>query len=427
MYYSSQKLILIYIQPNNGTTALSIASYHGYHQCVDLLLHSKADPDIQENNGATALFVASQNGHNQCVDLLLQSKADPDIQNNTNGTTALSIASERGHHQCVDLLLQSKANPDIQANDGSTALVMASQNGHHQCVDLLLQSKANPDIQTTDGTTALHMAVIKKQSQCVNLLLESKADPNTHAMKQFKHVTPLMSAVFSKHHQNVSMLLEHNANPNLGSPSPLSIACFFGDLSLVSLLLQYDANIETPGVPSPLIYAVVAGYYDIAKSLINAGANVNVEEQYVEKLRGTTPLMIASTRGNLPMVQLLLQFGADVMIQDKNGFTAIDAAKAYRHQKILTLLTIKLFEQAQTYLSRSEESHESEIGTSSQDDDISLQSQSSVSQQHQESNLETIRNHFNSKLSSFQTSHKSFGKKIELMFENEPRFQQPVY
>ena len=433
------------IQANDGVTALHIASQNGHDQCVDLLLQSKANPDIQANNGATALYIASQNGHDQCVDLLLQSKANPDIQANNDGTTALYIASENGHDQCVDLLLQSKANPDIQTNNGVTALYIASQNGHDQCVDLLLQSKANPNIQANNGATALLIASQNGHDQCVDLLLQSKANPDVSI--KFGR-TALLIAIIKKYHQIVKMLLEHNANPNVDvlGLNPLSAACFGGDLSIVSLLLQYGAKIETPGV---LTIAIYIGYYDIAKSLINAGANVNVQEDdHVAGLHGTTPLMIASTHGNLPMVQLLLQSGADVMIQDKGGYTAYDAAKGHQHQKILTLLTIKLFEQARKYLSPSEESHESAIVTSPQDDDISLESQSSdttpqfnnddsesVSQQHQdnnerqtqESNLETIRNHFNSMLSSLQSSYKSITKQIELMFENEPRLQQPVY
>ena len=474
------------IQANNGVTALVMASQKGHHQCVDLLLQSKADPDIQTNNGFTALLVASQNGHDRCVDLLLQSKANPDIQAN-NGVTALGMASQSGHHQCVNLLLQSKANPDIQANDGVTALYIASQNGYHQSVNLLLQSKANPDIQANDSATALLAASINGHDRCVDLLLQSKASPdiqdrngatallaastNGHdrcvdLLLQSKANpdipdtfgrTPLLTAIFNKHHQIVNMLLEHNANPNVDALglSSLSLACARsgGNLSIVSLLLQYGALVNIPEVISPLSAAVHEGHYDIVKFIINAGANVNVQE---ERYHGVTPLIIASTHGNLPIVQLLLQSGADVTIQDNKGYTAIDAAKVLQHQEILrvlslTLLTIKLFEQAQKYLSPPEESHESEIVTSPQDDDILLESQSSdttpqfnnddsesVSQQHQDNNerqtqesnqfsLETSRNHFNSMLNSLQTSYKSFAKKIELMFENESRFQQHVY
>ena len=78
------------------------------------------------------------------------------------------------------------------------------------------------------------------------------------------------------------------------------------------------------------------------------------------------------------------------MIQDKNGYTAYDAAKAYRHQKILTLLTIKIFEQAQKYSLRSNESHESAIPQQHQDNN---------ERQTQERSLETIRKHFNSIMS----------------------------
>ena len=436
------------IQDNDGVTALVMGSQKGDHQCVDLLLQSKANPDIQANDGGTALLVASQNGCYQCVDLLLQSKANPNIQNN-NSFTALYAASYRGHDQCVALLLQSKASPDIQTRNGATALLAASHNGHYKCVALLLQSKADPDIQDNEGATALYIASQNGHDQRVDLLLQSKANPDIP--DKFGR-TPLQTAIFNKHHQIVNMLLEHNANPNVDafglSSLSLACACSGGDLSIVSLLLQYGALVNIPEVTSPLFVAVEKGYYDIAKFLINSRANVNVQE---ERYYGITPLSIASVRGNLPMVQLLLQSGADVMIQDNNGFTAYDAAKGHQHQKILTLLTIKLFEQSQKYLSPSEESHESAIVTSPQDDDISLESQSSdttpqfnnddsesVSQQHQDNNerqtqesnqfsLETIRNHFNSMFSSLQSSYKSIMKQIELMFENEPTFQQHVY
>ena len=432
------------IQDNSGATALYIGSQNGHHQCVDLLLQAKANPDIQDIDGATALCIGSQNGHHQCIDLLLQAKANPDIQDN-NGATALYIGSQNGRHQCVDLLLQAKANPDIQANNGATALYIGSHNGHHQCVDLLLQAKANPDIQDNNGATALYIGSQNGHHQCVDLLLQAKANPDIH----YKYgATPLHCAVFCNHRQIVSMLLEHNANPNytiLGVGSPLAVACDYGNLSIVSLLLRYGALVDMPGVPSPLIAAIDKGNYDIAKSLINAGANVNVQ---VEK-SGATSLMIASARGNLPMVQLLLQSGADVMVQSKRGYTAYDAAKGCQHQKILTLLTIKLFEQAQKYLARSEECQEPEIVTSPQDDEILLESQSSdatpqfnssenVSQPHQvnnetqieennQSSIETIRNHFNSMLDSLQASYKSWTKKIELIFENQHGFQQYAY
>ena len=441
------------IQTNNGVTALYTASQNGHYQCVDLLLHSKANPDIQTNNGVTALYIASQNGHDQCVDLLLQSKANPDIQNN-NSYTALYAASYRGHDQCVALLLQSKASPDIQARNGATALLAASQNGHDRCVDLLLQSKANPDIQDNNFATALYVASQNRHDQCVELLLQSKANPN---IPDTFGRTPLLTAIFNKHHQIVNMLLEHNAHPNVDalglSSLSLACACSGGDLSIVSLLLQHGALVNIPEVISPLSAAVHEGHYDIVKFLINAGADVNVQEEHYY---GVTPLIIASARGNLLIVHLLLQSGADVTIQDKEGYTAIDAAKVLQHQEILrvlslTLLTDKVLEQVQKYLSPSEQSPKSAVVTSPQDDDTSLESQStdttpqfnndgseSVSQQHQDNNerqtqesnqfsLETIRNHFNSMLNSLQTSYKSFAKNTKLMFENEPTFQQPVY
>ena len=432
------------IQENSGVTALYSASQNGHHQCVDLLLHSNAHPNNQDKFGATALHIASVRGHIQCVSLLLQSKADPDIQDN-DGCTALYGASEKGHYQCVDLLLQSKADPDIQNNDGFTALHAAIYKGHHQCADLLLKSKADPDIKCKNGTTALLLASQNGHYQCVDLLLQSKADPD---IQNNKGGTPLSIAILRKHHQIVKLLLKHKANPNLGQQyCPLLVACAVGDLSIVSLLLHYGALVDVPGENLPLLAAVVNDHYDIAKSLITAGAKVNVRNQY-----GGTPLMIASAYGNIPMVQLLLQSGADVEPQD---ITAYDIAVAKGHQNIVTLLAFKLHERAQKYLLDSDD--QSDMVARPQNDDAQSQSSNTspqinndsseaVSQQYQigeehehsdhlakdqeneqKSSKETILNRVNSLLSSLQSSYKSLKKNAELMFERQPRIGVQVY
>ena len=56
-----------------------------------------------------------------------------------------------------------------------------------------------------------------------------------------------------------------------------------------------------------LIEAVKAGDYAGAEALISNGADVNQQEE-----QGWTPLNFAAGKGNLPLVQLLVQRGADI-------------------------------------------------------------------------------------------------------------------
>ena len=358
--------------PNLGDaenlSPLYLACHYGHHQCVNLLLQSKADPNIQVNYGVTALYIACQNGHYKCVDVLLKSNADPDIQTKLSiGATALYAASDRGHHQCVDLLLQSNADPNIQATNGTTALLIASQYGHHQCVDLLLKSKADPNIQAFFGITALYVASKRGHHICVDLLLKSNADPNIPAENG---TTPLMAAVIFGHGQIVHTLLRHKSDPNsiAENSNPLSQACHFGDLSTVLHLLEYGAHLEMPGLIScaPLLIAVDQGHYDIVKALVNAGANINVQDEF----SGATPLIVASAHGNLHIAHLLLQLGSNMYVKDNNGCTANMYADARDHHGIVTLLAETLYERAAKYF-YSPSLEESSIPHSSEDDEPS--------------------------------------------------------
>lgn len=70
------------------------------------------------------------------------------------------------------------------------------------------------------------------------------------------------------------------------------------------------------------------------KTLIEAVKNGDLEEamqmvKVKESLdagdaQGQTPLMCAAVSGNIEMVQLLVEAGADINAQDKKGFTVID-------------------------------------------------------------------------------------------------------
>ena len=61
---------------------------------------------------------------------------------------------------------------------------------------------------------------------------------------------------------------------------------------------------------------------DIATALIAGGADVNAQSK-----NGVTPLMIAATHNNPPMIGVLIDAGADVSAKDNQGQTAADVAK----------------------------------------------------------------------------------------------------
>ena len=66
------------------------------------------------------------------------------------------------------------------------------------------------------------------------------------------------------------------------------------------------------------------------KILLNAGADVNSADEETKH----TLLHIAVLLGYPSFVSVLMEYGVDLSLKDKNGYTAFDLAKKYKDPKI---------------------------------------------------------------------------------------------
>ena len=78
------------------------------------------------------------------------------------------------------------------------------------------------------------------------------------------------------------------------------------------------------------------GHTNIAKLLLDNGANVNVTN-----FNGATALIYAATFAKKDIVNLLLENGADITIKDDRGNTAMDHAQMQDAKPIIELLENK--------------------------------------------------------------------------------------
>ena len=112
----------------------------------------------------------------------------------------------------------------------------------------------------------------------------------------------------------------------------------FGNASDVAGLLRKGANPnQFNEIGSPLI-SVAAGRFDgqaytIVEQLIKAGADINQGGR-----SNFYPIVIAARRGDVKLVQLLLESGADVTVTDGNGVAPIDIARFDERDDIVTLM-----------------------------------------------------------------------------------------
>ena len=74
-----------------------------------------------------------------------------------------------------------------------------------------------------------------------------------------------------------------------------------------------------------LFFAVNTNDFNSVKKLAAKGVDVNARDE-----GGSTPLMRAAVNGNTDVAKLLLDHGADVNVQDRHGWSALHfAAQKY--------------------------------------------------------------------------------------------------
>jgi ankyrin repeat protein len=116
----------------------------------------------------------------------------------------------------------------------------------------------------------------------------------------------------------------------------LETAIFDGDFRAVDIILN-EHNLNLNKIDSrgwtPLLMATIKGHINIVDMLLRHGANVDLQDLY-----GNIPLFVASRHGNDGIVNLLIQQGANLDIKDRYHDTALHVACKYQYHNIVKIL-----------------------------------------------------------------------------------------
>jgi cytochrome c len=114
----------------------------------------------------------------------------------------------------------------------------------------------------------------------------------------------------------------------------LYIACEAGNVELAKLLIDRGADVNLPvsWQRTPLFAANKGGYADIVKLLLSNGADPN------QLAKSQTPLHVAAENGCLQCVIYLVDAGADVNALTSNGSPPIHLAKLRGHDDVVAYL-----------------------------------------------------------------------------------------
>jgi len=286
----------------------------------DLINHASGDE-------GTPLFSAASKGEMRVAGFLLDHGADVNAPAGTHGKiwdtwTPLMAAADYGHKAMVDLLLTRGADVNWQNKGGETALYRAVLRGFQAVTEVLLANHADVKARNISGATPLFSAVQSGQAKIVRMLLAAGTDVNLNDDKGrtvLNYAIGISPEIFQ-------VLLEAGTNPNTEDSdgrTPLSYAVERDNSKVVKLLLTAKADPNGGKLAAPLLCAINKNDAVSAKLLLQAGANPDKEGNgnWDVKINGSmhwaaghpavTPIFLAVSMNQFPLVQLLLKFKAD--------------------------------------------------------------------------------------------------------------------
>jgi ankyrin repeat protein len=306
----------------------------GDRSAVRALLQQKSDVNASQADGATAIQWAAYRNDLELADLLIAAGADVKVANR-EGVTPLWLAAENGAAPMIEKLLAAGADANGRLPNGETPLMMAARNGSLAAIRVLLDHQADPNLkENLRGTTALMWAVEQSHADALKLLIEHGADfkaataPDTRNSRL--NIAP---TVTQRAAQDVNFGRRRRAPASGGTATPAAggkgaaagtpddaaplddFAAFFG-----------PPKVKDGGGLTPLIYATREGCLDCARTLIEAGADVNQVSNY-----GWTPLLTATQNRHYKLAAYLLDHGADPNLSNKGGWTPLYLATDNRN------------------------------------------------------------------------------------------------
>uniref|UniRef100_A0A6J0SPC4 Protein phosphatase 1 regulatory subunit n=1 Tax=Pogona vitticeps TaxID=103695 RepID=A0A6J0SPC4_9SAUR len=221
-----------------------------------------------------------------------------------------------------------RGGPRVRFEDGAVFLAACSS-GDTDEVKRLLARGARLNTANVDGLTALHQACIDENLDMVKFLVEYGANVNQQDNEGW---TPL-HAVASCGYLNIAeYLINHGANVAAVNsegevPSDLAEEAAMKDLLMEQVKKQgLDLDQARKAEEQQMLQD--------ARQWLNRG---KIEEKRQSRT-GATALHVAAAKGYSEVMRLLIQAGFDVNVQDNDGWTPLHAAAHWGVKEACTIL-----------------------------------------------------------------------------------------
>eukprot|EP00698_Gefionella_okellyi_P007445 TRINITY_DN1818_c0_g1_i6.p1 TRINITY_DN1818_c0_g1~~TRINITY_DN1818_c0_g1_i6.p1 ORF type:complete len:310 (+),score=69.27 TRINITY_DN1818_c0_g1_i6:126-1055(+) len=206
---------------------------------------------------------------------------------------------------------------------GDTPLHEAAYKGDVVIVKMLLEAGANIEAKNRYGATPMHKCCAEGHIDAMEALLAAGAECDS---RNNQLSTPLLRAVVGLHAPMVKALFVHGANVNSQDDEGLTSlhrATAMNALDIMRVILAQESvqvNIAEETGVTPLHVAAWHGYTTAVELLVNKGANVRLQNS-----DGHSPLVIAFLlRRPRALLRLIVRAGADPDELNEHGIRVDD-------------------------------------------------------------------------------------------------------
>ena len=307
------------------TPQLIQAVQSGHMRLIGQLINGGAQVNAIDTLGRTVVHYAVSMNNQEALKFLLDNGADANLADN-DGNTLLDMWHKHKNEEMLALLQAAGAKP--------LDLFQAAANNDRASAERLLTADEDAKAENDVGKVPFDIAIEAEHYALAAILLKAAVGINGRDKKGW---SPLHWAIFSDAWDLVQEFIGEGADFSIGrTQNALDIATL-----MKSEAKLIEAFIAEKGIDAPvgwerktlLIHASERKQTEVVELIIEKGAKLNINDTY-----GETALMCAARDGHTEIVKLLLDNGADINIKSRYGRTALIMAVRGGYKEIVKLL-----------------------------------------------------------------------------------------
>lgn len=342
----------------NGCTPLLLAVKKEHNTIVKMLLEKNADVNVPSTSGLYPIHVAVRSKNEDVVNALLTrgSYYNIEAQGEKNYDYPLKMAHKLGNSKLITMLELVKKIFDA-----------VIENDVYQ-VECCIQAGAILNAKNASGTTILHYAVNNKNLKIVNSLLSrgvdftqatNKGNLPLHLAVSLGDMKIIKTLLTNARKQNlIKYNLMVNATTKEGLSTPLHVAAEKGNFDVVKLLIKSGAifNRKNKDDDTPLevakdekiieyLRSVETLFEDVsneAEDLGEEAASILASERSVMNARhasgGWTLMYWAISKDQTDLAKVLINYGADYFLVTNKGTSPLHIAASKGNLEVMKAL-----------------------------------------------------------------------------------------